>query len=88
MSLRIASIADVKARFSAFVKASETGPVVVTRNGRPVAAIVPIFDDDEVEDLLLSYSTRFKKILEKAHQQLEEGEGIPEDEFWQEADKK
>jgi hypothetical protein len=40
-----------------------------------------------VEDLLLSYSSKFRAILEKAHHQLEQGEGIPEDEFWREIDK-
>ena len=38
--MRIASVAEVKSRFSAFLKASEGEPVVVTRNGRPVAVIV------------------------------------------------
>ena len=33
--MKIASVAEVKSQFSAFLKASEGGPVVVTRNGRP-----------------------------------------------------
>ncbi|MBW3540280.1 MAG: type II toxin-antitoxin system Phd/YefM family antitoxin [Planctomycetes bacterium] len=38
--MKVASVAEVKSQFSAFLKASEAGPVVVTRNGRPVAVIV------------------------------------------------
>ena len=34
-----ASVAEVKSQFSAFLKASEGGPIVVTRNGRPVYAV-------------------------------------------------
>jgi prevent-host-death family protein len=37
--MRIASVADVKAKFSGYLKASEQGPVVVTKNGRPVAML-------------------------------------------------
>jgi len=38
--MRIASIAEVKAHFSAYLKAAEQGPVVVTRNGKAVAVVV------------------------------------------------
>lgn len=35
--MRIASVADVKAKLSGYIKASKAGPVVVTKNGKPVA---------------------------------------------------
>ena len=38
--MRFASVADVKAKFSGYLKAGEEGPVIVTRNGRPVAVIL------------------------------------------------
>jgi len=36
LSMKIASVAEIKSRFSAFLKSSEGVPVVVTRNGRPL----------------------------------------------------
>jgi prevent-host-death family protein len=57
--MKIASVADVKARFSAFVKASENGPVIGTRNGRPVAVLLALQDEDEIERLVLDRSPRF-----------------------------
>ena len=78
--MRIASVADVKAKFSAFIRACEKGPVVVTRNGHPVAALVPILDEDDLEDLVLAYSPRFRAILETAERQIQQGEGIPHEE--------
>ena len=45
--MKIASVAQIKAQFSAFLKATEGGPVIVTRNGRPVAVIVGVQDDEE-----------------------------------------
>ena len=39
--MRIAPLADVKARLSAYIQQSETeGPVVITRNGKAVAVLV------------------------------------------------
>jgi prevent-host-death family protein len=80
--MRIASVADVKAQFSAYLKECRNGPVVVTRNGQPVAALVPILDEDELEDLVLAYSPRFREILGKASRQIAAGEGLSETEFW------
>jgi prevent-host-death family protein len=40
--MKIASVAEVKSRFSALLKASEAGPVIVTRRGRPVAVIIGV----------------------------------------------
>ena len=83
--MRIASVADIKARFSAFLKASEeSGPVVVTRNGRPVAVLLSIADEDEIERLILAYSPRFQRILQAARRRIEETGGIRHDDFWRE----
>ena len=81
--MRIASVADVKAKFSAYIKSSAEGPVIVTRNGKPVAALISIQDEDEIERLILAYSPQFQRILREAEQQIAEGKGIPHDEFWQ-----
>ena len=80
--MRIASVADVKAKFSGYLKASEQGPVVVTKNGRPVAMLLSITDEQEIERMLLAYSPKFKSILEVADQQIRDGKGIMHEEFW------
>jgi prevent-host-death family protein len=80
--MRIASVAEVKSKFSAFLKASDDGPVVVTRNGRPVAVIVGVHDEDEIERLLMAYSPRLKSILDRSRQQIRNGQSLNEEEFW------
>jgi prevent-host-death family protein len=80
--MKIASVAEVKSQFSAFVKASESGPVVVTRNGRPVAVLVGVQDEEEIERLLMAYSPRLRAILDRSRQQIDEGGGIAHEEFW------
>jgi len=84
--MKIASVAEVKSQFSAFLKASESGPVVVTRNGRPVAVIVGVQDEDEIERLLMAYSPRLQAILEKSRKQIREGETLSHEEFWAEVE--
>ena len=80
--MRIASVADVKARLSAYLKESQEGPVVVTRNGKAVAVLVAVTDDDELERLVLAHSPKFQALLDKSRRQIEETGGIPHEEFW------
>src|SRR5438034_10693672 len=82
--MKIASVADVKARLSAYLKESVNGPVVVTRNGKAVAVLLAITDDDELERLVLAHSPKFQALLDKSRRQIEETGGIPHDVFWQE----
>jgi prevent-host-death family protein len=81
--MKIASIAEIKSRFSAYLKASETGPVIVTRNGKPVAVLLNVADEDELERLVLAYSPRFRTLLDASRHLLQGGEGIPHKEFWE-----
>lgn len=84
--MKIASVAEIKSQFSAFLKASESGPVVVTRNGRPVAVIVGVQDEDEIERLLMAYSPRLQAILEESRKQIREGDALSHEEFWAEVE--
>jgi prevent-host-death family protein len=85
--MKIASVADIKARFSAYLKASEEGPIIVTRNGKPVAVLLSMEDQEELEGLILAYSPKFQRILQAAQRQIETGAGIPHDEIWEEMEK-
>ncbi len=80
--MRIASVADVKAKFSGYLKASEQGPVVVTKNGKPVAVLLSVTDEDEIERILLAYSPKFQSIVAAAEKQIREGKGIKHEDFW------
>src|SRR5205085_7220188 len=80
--MKIASVADVKARLSAYLKESVNGPVVVTRNGKAVAVLLAVTDDDELERLVLAHSPKFQALLDKSRRQIEETGGIPHEQFW------
>src|SRR5438309_11824036 len=84
--MKIASVADIKARLSAYLKESEQGPVVVTRNGKAGAVLVAVTDDDELERLVLAHSPKFQALLDKSRRQIEETGGIPHEQFWREVE--
>jgi antitoxin (DNA-binding transcriptional repressor) of toxin-antitoxin stability system len=74
----------VKARLSAYLKESEAGPEVVTRNGKAVAVLLAVTDEDELERLILAHSPKFQALLDKSRRQIEKTGGIPHDDFWRE----
>jgi prevent-host-death family protein len=82
--MRIASVADVKAKFSGYIKESQQGPVVVTKNGKPIAMLLSVTDEEEIERLILAYSPKFQGMLQIAEQQIREGKGQKHEEFWSE----
>ncbi len=80
--MKIAPIAEVKAQFSSFVKAAEEAPVIVTKNGKPVAVLLAISDEDEIERLILAYSKKFRSLLEAAERRIQETGGVRHEDFW------
>lgn len=84
--MKKASVAEIKSRLSTYLKASEAGPVVVTRNGKPVAVIVSVQDEDEAERLLMAYSPRVQAIVEESRKQIREGDVLSHKDFWAEVE--
>ncbi|QLQ08662.1 MAG: type II toxin-antitoxin system Phd/YefM family antitoxin [Anaerolineae bacterium] len=54
--MKIVPLAEVKDRFSAYIDESRESPVVVTRNGRPVAMLIAIEEEDDLDSLLLVHN--------------------------------
>ncbi len=82
--MRIAPLADVKARLSAYLdECGDEGPLVITRNGKAVAVLLVPYDDDDLERLMLERSPRFQALLNRSRQSIKEGKGLPEEAFWE-----
>jgi prevent-host-death family protein len=84
--MKIASVADVKARLSAYLKQSQEGPIIITRNGKAVAVLLAVTDEDELERLVLAHSPKFQAILDRSRRQIDESGGIPHDDFWRDVE--
>jgi len=81
--MRIAPLADVKARLSAYLdECGVEGPVVITRNGKAAAVLLVPFDDNDLERLMLGRSPRFQALLNRSRQSINEGKGLSEEAFW------
>ena len=81
--MRIAPLADVKARLSAYLEQCETeGPVVITRNGKAVAVLLAPMNDEDLESLLLARSPRFQALLAKSRESIKAGKGLSSRDFW------
>jgi len=84
--MKVASVTEVASDFAVYLKASEQGPIVVTRNGKPVAVLLRTGDKEDLERLLMGHSHKLQAILEKARKRFRAGKGIPHDVFWQDVE--
>ena len=80
--MKIASVADIKTHFSAYIEKCKDGPVIVTRRGRPVAVLVSILEDDELERFILAHTPRFRRLLDAAEERIQRTGGVEHDDFW------
>ena len=65
--MKIESIRAVKAKLNQLVgELPKEGSVVITKNGRPCAVLMPVTEDTDLEILALSQSNRFWKLFDRA----------------------
>ena len=58
--MKFAPIAEVKAKFSAYINESQEGPVVITKNGKPTAILLSVTDEQQLLRLLLAHAPKFE----------------------------
>ena len=65
--MKVENIKEVKARFNRIVSELPTeGSVIITKNGRPCAVLMPITEDTDLEIVALSQNKRFWKLYDSA----------------------
>ena len=65
--MKIENIREVKAKLNQVVtELSETGSVVITRNGKPCAVLLAVNEETDLEALLLSQNKRFWELFDKS----------------------
>ena len=80
--MKTVSIRDARNRLTELAREVEAGEtVVVTRNGKPVAVLVGIQDEEEIERLLMAYTPRLSAILDRSREQIRRGESMEHAEF-------
>ena len=84
--MKTASATKIAAQFNDYLEASREQPVLVTRNGKPVAVLLAVQDKAEAEQLAFGRPRSLRSIFEEAHEQIRKGGGIPHDQFWREVE--
>lgn len=79
------TVTKAKANLDAVLQASQRAPVVLTRNGKPVALLLGGKTPDEIERILMACSPRLNQILDDSETAINSGLGLTEDEFWSHA---
>jgi prevent-host-death family protein len=63
--MKIENVRDVKMRLNRIIRElPKTGSVVITRNGRPCAALLPVTEETDLEALALSHNERFWRMFD------------------------
>lgn len=82
--MKIAPLAEVKDRLSAYIDAAKESAIVVTRNGKPVALLTSILEDDDLDSLLLTHDRKFVRLLAQARERVRAGKYLTNEQFWRE----
>jgi len=81
--MKIAPVADVKSRLSAYIAQCEAnGPIVITRNGKVAVVMIAPEDSEDLERIIVGRSPRLRAMLAKSRRSLAAGKGLPHGAFW------
>ncbi len=65
--MKTESLREVKNNLSRVIEElPETGAVLITKNGKTRAALIPVDDETDVETIVLSQNRRFWELFEKS----------------------
>ncbi len=68
--MKIESLREVKAKLSKIVKElPKHNSVVITKNGKACAVLLPVTEETDLESLLLSQRKEFWELFERAHKE-------------------
>ena len=73
--MKTVDIAEANAPLSAYVRKARGRSLVVTRRGKPLAAVVPL-DSEEWEDFVVSQDPGFIEIIRRSERRYEAEGGI------------
>ena len=68
--MKIESLREVKANLSKIVnELSSERSVVITKNGRPCAVLLPVNEDTDIENMVLAQNKEFWRLMDRAHKE-------------------
>jgi len=80
--VKIENIREVKAKLNKIVNSlPEEGSVIITKNGRPCAVLMPVTEDTDLEIIAVSQNRGFWRIFDNAFNRAEKQGWTPLDEL-------
>ena len=80
--MRIENLREVKAKLSQIIKGlPKDGSVVITKNGRPCAVLMPVTEDTDLEVVALAQNRRFWRLYDAAVDRAETEEWVALDDL-------
>src|SRR5262249_34968030 len=64
-SMKMAGIREVRQKFTRFLKSIHKTPLIITKNGRPCAAMVELTNDMDMEAFLCAYNERLMEMIDR-----------------------
>jgi len=78
--MKVIETTDATATLAQYASEIESGPVIATSEGHPVAALVPI-ENADLETISLSTNHDFLDLIERSRERAKFKGGIPSDEI-------
>lgn len=79
--MKVANTVDLKNKTNALLRQVMRGePVIVTFRGKPAASIIPLSEDD-LEDFVLEYSPKIRRMVTEAEADRQAGRVVPLDAY-------
>ena len=63
--MKIAGVRDMKQRLSAYLREVRHAPVIITKNGRPCAALVELTNAMDLEAFLCAHNPRLMAMIDR-----------------------
>ena len=79
--MKTISIAEVQANLKTVLEDSQKEKIIITKNGRAIAALVPL-EESNLESPELSDNAALNQILTEAEERIQKTGGIKHDNFW------
>ncbi len=79
--MKSASAGEAAASLQSLLDDVGDGPVIITRDGRPIAALVAV-EDEDLDRFVLAHTPRFRRLLEESYESIKHDGGLDEEEFW------
>jgi len=80
--MNTATVSNVRENFENYLEESESSPVFIVEDDQPVAVLLSVSGQDDIERLSLAYNPNFRGLINDADKRIEKTGGIGHDDFW------